>query len=181
MKVGQSNTNPSQSKEDHKTTDYSGEIDELLNRDTSLLNNLLPIEDEVEEVKRDVGDVETDKIVNFAAVPLGLSISSAVANGIYGVAIPASINGYNLTAALASIYTKGSSGTTTVQIRRYRAGVNADMLSTRITVSYNEYYAADGVIDTTKDDVATGDLIYVDIDTAAVSASGLSVALTFSP
>jgi len=102
-------------------------------------------------------------------------------DGIYGVAIPAGLNGKNLTAALARIYVLGSSGTTTIQVRRNRDGTNADMLSTRITVSSSEYYAADGVIKTSNDDIATGDIIFIDIDgVASGSPKGLSVVLTFS-
>ena len=125
----------------------------------------------------------------MAGISTGASISFIVklsnativtGDGTMGVAIPASLNGMNLTAALARIYYPGSSGTTTIQVRRRRGATNADMLSTKITVSYNEYYAADGVIDTSNDDVATGDMIFIDVDTVASgSPKGLSVTLTF--
>jgi len=119
--------------------------------------------------------------VNVCSIALyDSSTTLSTGNGIVGIAIPAALNGKNLTATLAAISTIGSVGTTTIQIRRRRGGVNADMLSTRITVSYNEYYATDGIIDTSNDDVITGDLIFIDIDGVATGVSGLSVVLTFN-
>jgi hypothetical protein len=97
------------------------------------------------------------------------------------ICIPAAFNGMNLTAAHAFVTTVSSSGTPTVQIRNVTDAV--DMLSTRITIDASEftsYSAATApVIDTSKDDVATGDLIAVDVDVAGTGAKGLGVILTF--
>lgn len=101
-------------------------------------------------------------------------------DGTAAFSVAAYLNGLNLTAVLATIHTQGSSGTTSVMVRRRRSGSDQNMLSTPVTVSYNEYYAADGSIDTSNDDIATGDQIYIDVDTAAVDQYGLSVVLTFS-
>lgn len=96
--------------------------------------------------------------------------------------IPPELNGYNLTDADAAVTTVSSSGTPTIQIRNVTDAV--DMLSTRITIDANEttsYTAATApVIDTTKDDVATGDLIAIDVDVAGTGAKGLLVILTFT-
>jgi hypothetical protein len=69
-----------------------------------------------------------------------------------------------------------------IQIRRRRSGSEVDMLSTPVTVGSGEYYARDGVINASNDDVATGDLIFIDVDTVhdPTPAYGLSVALTFT-
>lgn len=95
--------------------------------------------------------------------------------------IPSELNGYNLIGANAFITTVSSSGNVTVQIRNITD--TADMLSTRITIDATELTsfsaAAAPVIDTTHDDVATGDLIAVDIDGAGTGAKGLGVILTF--
>lgn len=95
--------------------------------------------------------------------------------------VPTKLNGWNLIRANAAVTTVSSSGTPTVQVHNVTDAV--DMLSTRITIDANEstsYTAATPpVIDTTKDDVATGDLIRVDVDVAGTGAKGLIVMLSF--
>jgi hypothetical protein len=106
----------------------------------------------------------------------------ATGDGQAYVTIPAELNGANLVAAHASLTTAGS-GTTTVQVRNVTQ--NADMLSTPITVDAGEtssYTAAtQPVIDGGNDDVATGNIVRVDVDTAGAGAKGLTVLLTFRP
>jgi hypothetical protein len=98
------------------------------------------------------------------------------------ICIPFSMNGMNLTSAHAFVTTVSSSGTPTVQIRNVTDAV--DMLSTRITIDANEFTsytaAIPPVIDTTKDDVATGDLLAVDVDVAGTGTKGLGVILAFA-
>jgi hypothetical protein len=57
------------------------------------------------------------------------------------------------------------------------------MLSTRITIDANEYDSKDAttaaVIDTSNDDVATGDVIRIDVDVAGTGTKGLNVTLSF--
>jgi len=107
-------------------------------------------------------------------------IDVATGNGVNGFAVPANMSGLELKAALAAVHTKGVTNTTDVQIRRRRAGSDADMLSTKITIG-DEYYAADGVIDAGNDDLATGDVLYIDVDAvhSGTAPKGLSVSLTF--
>jgi len=52
------------------------------------------------------------------------------------------------------------------------------MLSTGVTIG-NELYAADGVINTSYDDIENGDVIYVDVDAvhSGTAAKGLFVTL----
>ena len=123
---------------------------------------------------------DPSKIVNLAPYPSDVDIE--IRDGTIGLAVPATMNGLNLTAALASVYVPGADGgTTNIQIRRSRAGVEEDMLSTQITLSNGEYFIADGVIDTSYDDVNTGDLIFIDVDQVNTTPpKGLSVVLTFS-
>jgi hypothetical protein len=56
-----------------------------------------------------------------------------------------------------------------------------DMLSTGVTVSYNEYYASDGVIDTSNDDVTEGDRLFIDVTAVTTGAvqKGMSMTLYF--
>lgn len=121
-----------------------------------------------------------NKIVNIAPYPSDVDIE--IRNGTVGVTIPAIMNGLDLTDVLASVYTPGAvGGTTDIQLRRSRSGTEVDMLSTAVTLSVSEYFVSDGVINTSNDDVATGDLIYVDVTSVCTTPpQGLSVVLTFS-
>lgn len=96
--------------------------------------------------------------------------------------IPPALNGLNLTDAQAYVTTVSSSGTPTIQLRNVTDSV--DMLTTKITIDASEktsYTAATpSVIDTAHDDVATGDIIAVDVDVAGTGAKGLGLLLTFA-
>lgn len=98
--------------------------------------------------------------------------------------IPSVLNGMNLTGVGAGLSEPSDSGNVVVQFRRVRAGVSADMLSTRITIEANEYdsstAAAQPVIDTANDDVITGDQIHIDVDSAGTNAFGLVCTFTFT-
>lgn len=102
-------------------------------------------------------------------------------DGKFIFAIPSDLNGYDLKDAQAFVTTVSSSGLPTVQIRNVTQ--TADMLTTAITIDVSEftsYTAATArVIDTANDDVATGDLIAIDVDVAGTGAKGLGVILTF--
>ena len=102
-------------------------------------------------------------------------------DGKFIFAIPADLGGCYLIDADAYVTTVSSSGTPTIQIRNVTQ--SADMLSTRITIDASEYTsytaAAPAVIDTANNDVATGDRIAIDVDTAGTGAKGLGVILTF--
>ena len=103
----------------------------------------------------------------------------ATGDGKFMFLVPAQLTGMDIVAAVAGVHTQGVTGTTDVQLRRRRAGSDADMLSTKITIGA-EYYAADGVINTSNDDLQTGDMIYVDVDAvhSGTAPKGLSVTIT---
>lgn len=120
------------------------------------------------------------KLVEIMASDMSTAITTG--DGKAGFMVPASMNGMNLIRAHAALLAaQSTSGTPTIQIRN--ATQAADMLSTRITIDINEstsHTAATApVVDTTNDDVATGDLIYVDVDVAGTGAKGLLVTLEF--
>ena len=79
--------------------------------------------------------------------------------------------------------TVSSSGAVNIQIRRVRSGSPVDMLSTALTIDASEVdsstAATAAVINTTNDDVATADQIFIDIDGAGIGAKGLLVELKF--
>jgi hypothetical protein len=115
-------------------------------------------------------------------VPFESDADVATGDGKVAFTVPASMTSHDLKAALASVHTQGVTGTLDIQIRRRRAGTDVDMLSTKITVGA-EYYAADGVVNTSNDDIQTGDQIYIDVDAvhSGTAPKGLSVTLTFEP
>ena len=90
------------------------------------------------------------------------------------------MNGFNLIDVVASVHTKGVTGTTDVQVRRRRAGSDVDMLTVKVTIG-DEYFATDETVNTSNDDINTGDQIYVDVDAvhSGTAPKGLSVVLTF--
>lgn len=95
--------------------------------------------------------------------------------------VPLALNGMNLVKAEGGLTTVSSSGIPTVQVANVTDAV--DMLSTKLTIDANEFNsstaAAAAVVDGTKDDVATGDLLRIDCDVAGTGAKGLMVILTF--
>ena len=95
--------------------------------------------------------------------------------------VPSALNGMDLTAVAAAVTTASSSGIPTVQIHNLTQA--ADMLSTKLTIDANETdsstAAAAAVIDAANDDVATGDMLRIDIDVAGTGAKGLMVELQF--
>lgn len=107
--------------------------------------------------------------------------SVAVGDGKASSTIPLELNGMNLTNVIASVHTKGITGTTDIQVRRRRAGSDVDMLTDKITIG-DEYFASDETVNTSNDDVNTGDQIYIDVDAihSGTAPLGLSVTLTFS-
>lgn len=103
-----------------------------------------------------------------------------VGDGVVFFTIPSSMNGMILVDATASVYEVGTTGTTDAQVRRSRAGVDVDMLSTPVTIDSGAFTASDGVVDGANDDIETGDMIFPDVDaTSTVKAKGLGVVLTF--
>jgi len=97
--------------------------------------------------------------------------------------IPSLMNGMNLVEVHMFAVTAGVTGTSTVNVYNLTDSVN--MLSTALSIDSTETgsntAATPAVIDTTKDDVATNDVIRIDIDTTSTTApKGLVVTLGFS-
>lgn len=105
--------------------------------------------------------------------------------------ITSELNGMNLIAVDAHVITVSSSGAVNVDLARCAAvatgnacsGTVADMLSTNLTIDANEEKsstaATPAVIDTANDDVATNQIIRVDVDGAGTGTQGLIVTLSF--
>lgn len=118
--------------------------------------------------------------------PQGSAISTGDGKAV--VRIPSVMNGWNLVGVAGSVSTVSSSGIPTAQLRRSRrtnatTRSDADMLSTKLTIDASEFDSSDAAaaaaIDTSNDDVNTGDYIFIDIDVAGTGTKGLYVELTF--
>lgn len=97
--------------------------------------------------------------------------------------VPSKLDGSNLVGVAAACNTASSSGIPTFQLRRKRSGSDVDMLSTKVTIDATETDSADAVapavINTSNDDVATGDRIYFDCDVAGTGTEGVAIEMTF--
>lgn len=127
--------------------------------------------------------IRGSRTVELGATDPNAASALVVGDGVAYFVVPPELNGMNLTAVAAALVgTVSSSGTPTFQIANVTDAV--DMLSTKITIDATErtsYTAAvPAVIDATKDDVATGDILRVDVDVAGTGSKGLVVILTFS-
>jgi len=96
--------------------------------------------------------------------------------------VPAGFNGMDLVEVHAECITAGTTGTMDIQIANVTQA--ADMLTTKITIDSAETgsdtAAAAAVIDAANDDVATNDLLRIDIDAVhTTAAKGLWVTLGF--
>jgi hypothetical protein len=89
-------------------------------------------------------------------------------NGKAAFVVPVVYDGYAVESAIAAVHTLGSTGATTVQIRRRRAGADVDLLATGISITTG-YHAENGVLAA---DVAleAGDLLFVDVDAVHTTA-----------
>lgn len=113
----------------------------------------------------------------------GFTTDVAVGDGQGYMVVPSPMNGLNLVRVHARVITAGTTGTTDIQIHNVTQG--ADMLSTKITIDSTETgsdtAATPAVIDTGNDDVATNDLLRVDLDAVSTTApKGLLVTLEFA-
>lgn len=104
-------------------------------------------------------------------------------DGKFYFTIPEEINGMNLVGVHAAVVTAGTTNTTDIQIANVTDSV--DMLSTKLTIDSGETSSATAataaVIDTTKDDVVTNDLLRIDVDAVSTTpAKGLIVRLRFA-
>jgi hypothetical protein len=104
----------------------------------------------------------------------------SVADGVAYFTIPEILNGFLLTRAQATVVTAGTTNATTVMIHNLTDA--QDMLSGAISIASGGTVGTVGTINTTYDDVATNDVIRIDVDSVSTTApKGLMVVLEFSP
>lgn len=104
-----------------------------------------------------------------------------LADGNSHFTVPIELNGMDLVSVGAHVYTVSSAGLPTFQIHNLTDAV--DMLSTEITIDVAENDSKDAtnlpVIDTTKDDVVTGDVLRFDCDIAGTGTKGTEIRMGF--
>jgi len=115
-------------------------------------------------------------VARLGIAPFESDTSVTTGDGTVGIPVDSTLAGFDIVDVIAVVHTKGVTGTTDIQVRRRRAGSDVDVLSTKVTIG-DEWYAADGVINTSNDDLAEGDALYVDVDAAhsGTAPLGLSV------
>ncbi|KKL17311.1 hypothetical protein LCGC14_2486850, partial [marine sediment metagenome] len=118
------------------------------------------------------------RLVSFRLFSSGVSCTTGDAAAFFH--IPAELNGMNLVTARAAVYTAGTTGSMTIGVKNKTDG--NEMLSTLLTFGTPNVIVDDGnaVIDGTKDDVVTDDILQIDVDTIhTTAAKGLVVTLGF--
>lgn len=118
----------------------------------------------------------------FEVVAFDFTTNTATGDGKAYFTIPPSAGGMDLVGVHARVITAGTTNTTDIQIHNVTQA--ADMLSTKITIDSTETgsntAATPPVIDTGNDDVASYDLIRIDVDAVSTTpAQGLIVTLEF--
>lgn len=116
------------------------------------------------------------------AVVFDFTTDCATGDGKFYFHIPAALNGMNLVSVHAECITAGTTGTMDIQIHETVGAV--DMLSTKLTIDSAETgsdtAATPAVINTANDDVATNDVIRIDVDAVhTTAAKGLIVTMGF--
>lgn len=128
----------------------------------------------------DLSGAPNDVVTILVTDPNGSAITTGDGKAYYRV--PSTIGGKNLVAVAAALTTVSSSGIPTVQIANVTQA--ADMLTTKLTIDASETdsstAATAAVIDTGNDDVATGDMLRIDVDVAGTGAKGLIVEMQFA-
>lgn len=116
---------------------------------------------------------------------LGPTDALVAGDGAAKFVVPPALDGYNLTGAFAGNgAANSSSGTQSFQVRRVRSGTPVDMLYQPLNIDPGEgnsvTAATPVVIDAANDDLATGDILYIDVDGAGTGAQGSEVTLAFA-
>jgi hypothetical protein len=133
----------------------------------------------VKTVDAQVGDVKLKRAIILKVMADDEALT--IGDGKINLTIPSVLNGMNLVEVAAHVYTVSSSGLPSIAI--YNVTDSQDMLSVNCTIDASENDSKDATtaptINNSYDDVATGDVIRIDVDAAGTGTKGLEVRLTF--
>jgi hypothetical protein len=124
-----------------------------------------------------------DKIELVNVKSVGIQVTGGVddvttGNGKAYFTIPEMLNGFDLIRAQATVVTAGTTNATTVMVHNLTDAV--DMLTGAVSIASGNTVGTVGTIDTSNDDVATNDIIRIDVPTVSTTApQGLMVVLEF--
>lgn len=129
---------------------------------------------------RSIAGLNTRSFVLVVFPPLN---NVTVGDGAFYFTVPSEINGWNLTGVHQRVITAGTTNTQDVQIHNVTDAV--DMLTTKSTLDSGETgsdtAATAAVINTSNDDVATNDLLRIDVDAVQTTpAKGMIFRLQFT-
>jgi hypothetical protein len=126
------------------------------------------------------GSNQGKKVIALAVVESTADLT--IGDGKAYFVVPDELNGMNLVRVAATVITAGITGATTIQIANVTD--SQDMLSTLMNIESGETSTrtseTPGAIDTDHDDVATGDVLRIDVDAVSTTApKGLIVEIVF--
>lgn len=160
--------------------DGEGNCDDISSVYQPLVDNLTTLSTNNGAALTNIDDTDITRGANI--VVFEATTDTATGDGKAYLVIPSFLNGMNLTRVHARVNTAGTTGTTDIQIHNVTDVV--DMLSTKLTIDSGETgsdtAATPAVINTSNDDVATNDLLRVDLDAVSTTAAqGLIITLEF--
>lgn len=122
------------------------------------------------------------KVVRITC-PFGTGVTASTGDGKFGFVVPAALDGFNLIACAdgAILGTAGTTNAMTFMVRRVRSATPADMLSAAISFASGAVVSTGGTINTSNDDVTTGDFIFIDCDSVSTTPAvgKIEIPLTF--
>lgn len=108
------------------------------------------------------------------------STAVTAASNTNAIVIPPTMDGMNVTDVVASVTDKGVTGSTDVTIwKKDPVEGLVEVLSTDVTIG-DEFFASDGTVNTTYDDLSEGDQLYIEVTGvhSGTAPNGLSVMIT---
>lgn len=108
--------------------------------------------------------------------PIGGTVSLVAVDGVAYFIIPSSLNGLNLVACNAKNITAGTGSATTIDI--YNLTDTVDMLSSAISIAAGATLGDGGTIDTSNDDVVTGDILRIDVSSISSTTAPKGLIIT---
>jgi hypothetical protein len=151
---------------------------------TTQINNTTTTQTNIPITSQNVTDALTYtplSIAGFYVTCISPTQTLTSGNNTASFVIPSNVNNFNLVDVQVHIWTISSSGNVNINI--YNSTDSALMTSTSYTVDIGEYDSSTanitGVINTSYDDVVTGDVIRIDVINAGTGVKGLDVILQF--
>ena len=124
------------------------------------------------------GSVHGEKVVQMVVV--GFTTALTTGNGKFYFHVPSTLNGMNIVDVHAEVISAPAGSTIIIQLRNVTH--SADILSTLLTIDTSETGSDSAdipvVINTSEDDLATNDLIAIDIDQVGSSTAGSGLIVT---